>query len=64
MRPWEIVSSRSRRAGEAVREQSHEQRGRQADDVQVVALDPLDEGGAEALDRVAAGAALPLAATT
>ena len=30
-----------------------EQRRRQADDVQVVAVDPLDEAGAEALDRVA-----------
>ena len=48
-------------AGETLGEQPDEQRGREADDVQVVALDPLDERGAEALDRVGAGAALPLA---
>ena len=34
---------------------------RQADDVEVVALDPRDERRAGALDRVAARAALPLA---
>ena len=33
-----------------------------ADDVEVVALDPLDEAGAEALDRVGAGALAPLLA--
>ena len=38
----------------------HEQRRRQADDVQVVALDPLDERRAATLDRIAAGASLPL----
>ena len=49
-------------AREALREQPHEQSPGQADDVQVVALDPLDEARAEALDRVPAGATLPLAA--
>ena len=49
------------RAREALGEQAHEQGAREADDVQVVAVDPLDEAGAEALDRVRAGAALPLA---
>src|SRR5581483_7959252 len=34
---------------------------RQADHVEVVAVDPLDERGADALDRIGAGAALPLA---
>src|SRR5437016_6145546 len=34
---------------------------RQPDDVQVVALDPLDEHATAPLDRVAAGAAAPLA---
>ena len=48
-------------AGEALREEPDEQCGRQADDVQVVALDPLDERRAAALDRVAARASLPLA---
>ena len=43
-------------------EQADEQRAGQTDDVQVVALDPLDEAAAEPLDRVGAGAALPLAA--
>jgi len=44
------------------RSAAHEQRRRQADDVEVVALDPLDESRAPALDRVAACAALPLGA--
>ena len=48
-------------AGETLGQQAHEQRGREADDVEVVALDPLDEAAPTALDRVAAGAALPLA---
>ena len=40
-----------------------QERGRrEADDVQVVAFDPLDERGAAALDRVPARAPLPLAA--
>ena len=39
-----------------------EQRAGKPDDVEVVALDPLDEAAAEALDRVRAGASLPLAA--
>ena len=46
--------------GEAFREQSHEQRAGQADDVQVVAPDPGDEVRSQALDRVRAGASLPL----
>src|SRR5919108_2334170 len=47
-------------AGEAVGEEAHEERGGEADDVEIVAVDALDEGGAAALDRIAAGAALPL----
>ena len=43
-------------------EERHEQRARQPDDVEVVALDALDEAAAEALDRVRPRAALPLAA--
>ena len=39
-----------------------EERAREPDDVEVVAVDPLDEAAAEALDRVRAGAALPLPA--
>src|SRR3954451_7479800 len=48
-------------AGEALREQPYEQRGRQAHDVQVVTLDATDERGAAALDRVAPRSPLPLA---
>ncbi len=47
--------------GKALGEQAHEQRRGQPDDVQIVALDPLDEGAAAALDRVGARASLPLA---
>src|SRR5437773_12420 len=47
--------------GEARREQAHQQRRREADDVQVVALDSLDERGAATLDRVRARAVSPLA---
>ena len=55
-------SSRSRTCpGNALGEEPREQRARQADHVEVVALDPLDEARAEALDRVGAGAPLPLA---
>ena len=39
-------------AREALREEPDEQRGGQADDVEVVAFDPLDERRAAALDRV------------
>ena len=53
--------SRSRRRRGSARPAAHEQAAGQADDVQVVALDALDERGAAALDRVAARAALPLA---
>ena len=42
-------------------EQADEERSRKADDVQVVALDALDEGGAEPLDGVCARPALPFA---
>ena len=45
-----------------VRPQAEQGPDRQADDVEVVALDALDERAAAALDRVAAGALLPLAA--
>ena len=48
--------------GEPLGEQADEQRAGKPDDVQVVALDPLDERRAEPLDRVGAGAPLPLAA--
>src|SRR5205085_4969672 len=47
---------------EALREEADQQRGRKTDHVQVVALDALDEARAQALDRVRARAALPLAA--
>ena len=43
-------------------EEREEKRTREPHDVQVVALDPLDEPSAEPLDRVPAGAALPLPA--
>ena len=43
-------------------EDGDEERARKPDDVEVVALDALDEAAAEALDRVRAGAPLPLAA--
>jgi hypothetical protein len=42
-------------AGKALREQADQERCRQPDEVQVVAFDPLDERGAQALDRIAAG---------
>src|SRR4051812_23018073 len=54
-------STEAVRTGEALREQPHEERGRQAHHVQVVTLDATDERGAAALDRIAAGAPLPLA---
>src|SRR5881296_810405 len=43
-------------------EESHEERGREPDDVQIVALDCHDEAPAESLDRVRTRASLPLAA--
>ena len=43
-------------------EDGDEERARKADDVEIVALDSLDEAAAEALDRVRAGPPLPLAA--
>ena len=43
-------------------EEREEERAREPDDVQIVALDPLDETSAEPLDRVPAGPALPLPA--
>ena len=47
-RPWpEEPLAEAVRAREALREQAHEQSGRQAHDVQVVAFDPLDERRAE-----------------
>src|SRR5207244_2718372 len=54
-------SAESVKPCKARREQLYEQCGREADDVEVVALDAFDERRAETLDRVAAGAALPLA---
>src|SRR5262249_34969111 len=50
------------RTREAAGEQIDKDRGREADHVQVVALDPLDERGPEALDRIAAGTIAPLLA--
>ena len=47
--------------GQQLRAQVEQPRQRQPDDVEVVALDPRHQRGARALDRVAAGAALPLA---
>src|SRR6476619_3437084 len=47
---------------EALGQQAYEHGSREADDVQVVALHPLDECGAATLDRVAACAPFPLAA--
>src|SRR4051794_28357574 len=47
--------------GEQLRHEVDQPLQRQADDVEVVALDALDEHGAGALDGVAAGAALPFA---
>ena len=47
---------------EAFRQETDEESGWEADDVQVVTLDALDERRAEALDRVPARAALPLTA--
>src|ERR671911_1852309 len=46
--------------GEALGEHADEQRGRKPDDVQVIALDPLDERAAPPLDRVGARPSLPL----
>src|SRR5262245_64478153 len=43
-------------------EQREEERPGESDDVQVVALDPLDEAAAEALDGVCARSTLPFAA--
>src|SRR5688500_10706783 len=48
-------------AREALGEDPDEQRSRQTDDVQIITVDLLDERGAAALDRVAAGTSLPLA---
>src|SRR5919201_3321192 len=55
------LSAEAVRAGEVVAEQTDEEGGREADDVEVVPLDARDERRAEALDRVSAGAACPLA---
>src|SRR5207244_12699859 len=55
-------SAEAVRAREAFRQEADQQRDREADDVQVVALDRADERRTQALDRVGAGAALPLAA--
>src|SRR5436190_14848253 len=49
-------------AGEARGEEADQEGSREADHVQVVAFGALDERGAEALDRIRAGAVLPLAA--
>ena len=54
---WPDLQQFGRSSGEHV----EEERGGQPDDVEVVAVDRGDETGADALDRVAAGAAAPLA---
>src|SRR5512132_2247873 len=46
--------------GKTLRKQADEKRRRQPDDVQVVAVDPLDERRAEALDRIATRTLPPL----
>ena len=43
-------------------EDGHEERARKTDDVEIVALDSLDEAAAETLDRIGACPSLPLAA--
>ena len=48
-------------AREAVGEHADEEGRGKTDDIEVVALDALDEGGAAALDCIAARSALPLA---
>src|SRR5262245_38724390 len=50
------------RAWEAGRQEVHEEPRWEADDVQVIALDALHQGRAQALDRIAARPVLPLAA--
>src|SRR3954452_23124125 len=50
------------RERQQVRPELEQRPDREPDDVEVVALDPLDERAAAALDGVAAGALLPLAA--
>src|SRR5689334_11144460 len=45
-----------------VRPETEQRAHREADDVEVVAVDALDQRAAAALDRVAAGALFPLAA--
>ena len=54
-------AAREPQHGSRLRHQVEQARERQADDVEVVALDARDERGADALDGVAARAALPLA---
>src|SRR5947208_16853407 len=48
------------RSGEALREEADEAGGGEADDVEVVPFDPIDERRAEALNRVPARPTLPL----
>src|SRR5438876_12149964 len=54
------ASAEAVHAREALGEQAHQERAGKPDHVQVVAFDALDERGADALDRVRAGSALPL----
>src|SRR5947209_12218798 len=54
-------SAEAVRAGEPRREQADEKGRGEADDVQVVAFDALDEARAEPLDRIRARTAFPLA---
>src|SRR5206468_928152 len=66
-RPMKRPSLRQRRLaepvdpGEALGEEPDEERHRQADDVEVVAVDPAHEPGAPALDRIPARSFLPFA---
>src|SRR5262249_13793635 len=50
-------------AGKVLGQEPDQQGARETDDVEVVAFDPLDERGAEPLDRVGTGAVAPLAAS-
>ena len=43
-------------------EDGDEERARKTDDVEIVALDSIDEAAAEPLDRIRTGPPLPLAA--
>jgi hypothetical protein len=50
------------RAWEVLDQEADQEGGWEAHDIEVIALEPLDKRGAQALDGVAARSALPLAA--